>query len=408
MSTREGVLDTGVTSSHAILTGPPNHWSYSSLKQVRECPLRYALVRADYPDLWGGRGYPPLPTVPSLFGNVVHASLEVAVKALATAGIDSPQTIEATEVLRRLGGLTEVVEVATSTQLARLDANPRLDLDRRRRIARDLRNLAPEARAQVQSLLSRASFVPGAYSKSERQSEARSFIRKPLAEGSHVEVALVAEEPRLIGRIDLLTIGGDSVDIVDYKTGAESPEHTDQMRLYAVLWDSDRFANPERLAVSGLTLAYPGREVPIELPSTDEIRALADALTAEVEEADMELRSDAPRSLPSRENCKWCPVRQLCAAYWQVVAPDISDVAVGELFDYEGIVSEQHGQRSWRLRSPQAANIELLLRAATNPHLATGDRVRILSVRRDPDTELAVPRVSLVAASELFKADPST
>lgn len=100
------VLDTGVVRSRAVLQGPPNYWSYSSLKEIGECPRRYALERASYPDLWVGRGYPSLPTAPALFGNVVHGALEIVVKALTQAGVDSPQTLQATEVLRRLGGLT--------------------------------------------------------------------------------------------------------------------------------------------------------------------------------------------------------------------------------------------------------------------------------------------------------------
>lgn len=43
------VLETGVASGWAVLPGPPAMWSYSSLKDVETCPLRYALSRADYP-----------------------------------------------------------------------------------------------------------------------------------------------------------------------------------------------------------------------------------------------------------------------------------------------------------------------------------------------------------------------
>lgn len=55
------VFETGVACGRAVLAGPPSIWSYSSLKEVETCPMRYSLSRADYPGLWDQRGYPRLP-----------------------------------------------------------------------------------------------------------------------------------------------------------------------------------------------------------------------------------------------------------------------------------------------------------------------------------------------------------
>ena len=408
MKLSEGVLDTGVVRSRAVLPGPPDYWSYSSLKEIGECPRRYALERAGYPDLWGGRGYPSLATAPALFGNVVHGALEVVVKALTEAGIDSPLTLAATEVLRGLGGLTTVLEDVASEQLASLDDNPRLDPDRRRRIARELRAQVPEARVQVQTYLSRTAFVPGtpASTTSVRVVMGGGFRRRALGEGSRAEVALIADDLRLLGWIDLLTIVARAVSIVDYKTGAESQGHQDQLRLYALLWDRDRVANPERLPTASLTLAYRERDVSVEVPSVGELQALGDALVSEVEQADVELRSGAPRPIPSKSNCARCEVRHLCESYWKEVAPNVSDIGEEAWFDYEGTIGEQNGPRSWWVIDPQTDRPELLLRTSTTtPPFTEGDRVRLLGLRRDIDPGVSSPLATLTATSEVFRVE---
>jgi CRISPR/Cas system-associated exonuclease Cas4 (RecB family) len=388
-----------------VLPGPPDYWSYSSLKEIGECPRRYALERAGYPDLWGGRGYPSLPTAPALFGNVVHGALEVVVKAFTEAGIDSSLTLEATDVLRGLGGLTTVIEDVASEQLAPLDDNPRLDPDRRRRIARELRAQTPEARVQVQTYLSRTIFVPGAHASttSVRVVIGRGSRRRPLGEGSRAEVALIADDLRLLGRIDLLTIDAKAVSIVDYKTGAESQDHRDQLRLYALLWEHDSVANPEHLPTASLTAAYRERDVSVEVPSVGELQALSDALAYEVEQADVELRSGAPSPIPSKSNCARCAVRHLCEVYWKEVVPKLSDTGEEAWFAYEGTIGEQNGPRSWWAIDPQTDQPELLVRTTTTtPPFTKGDRVRMLGLRRDIDPEVNSPLATLTATSEVF------
>ena len=68
--TEPKVLETGVVSGRALLRDAPAMWSYSSLKDVEGCPRRYALSRADYPDLWDQHGYPRLPIPAAIRGDV--------------------------------------------------------------------------------------------------------------------------------------------------------------------------------------------------------------------------------------------------------------------------------------------------------------------------------------------------
>ena len=56
---------------------PPAEMSVSTHAEIDECPRRWALSAADYPDLWSGRGYPQKLQVAALAGSVVHLALEV-------------------------------------------------------------------------------------------------------------------------------------------------------------------------------------------------------------------------------------------------------------------------------------------------------------------------------------------
>ena len=62
------------------------------------------LSRATYPELWKGRGYPPMPNTAALLGDVVHTALELLVKALVAAGCESTGTAAAVAVLKQMGG----------------------------------------------------------------------------------------------------------------------------------------------------------------------------------------------------------------------------------------------------------------------------------------------------------------
>jgi hypothetical protein len=76
MTVGRRTLSMSIEHSIAVLQDPPGYWSYSALKEVEACALRYSLARASYPDLWEGHGYPPAPNPSALFGDVVHDALE--------------------------------------------------------------------------------------------------------------------------------------------------------------------------------------------------------------------------------------------------------------------------------------------------------------------------------------------
>jgi hypothetical protein len=396
--------DTGIESSAAILPGPPPLWSFSSLKEVKACPRRYALSHASYPDLWDGHGYPRVPALAALFGDVVHDALDTIVKAIVAAGCESAQTPEAVAVLRQLGGYTAVIDGAVQTRMAALQGNPRLSDDLQERLRRGLDGRVPDARVQVQGYISRSVIASAGTPKATRKPAAADAPggRGPLQPGSYAEVRLAAPQLRLTGRLDLLRVTGADVHITDYKTGAESPAHADQLRLYALLWDLDRDANPGRRPVASLTAAYPARDVAIPVPGESELRDMERQTEASIEEADAELAIAVPRPVPSAENCANCNVRHLCDVYWSVVAPEPSALPEEAKFDVQGMVSAPNGQHSWWFHPEGCDRKAVLIQVPPGAGLPSGHRVRILGLRIHADPDFKTTVASMSSATEVF------
>lgn len=391
-------FDPGVSDSVAVLPDPPDRWSYSSLMAVESCPRRYVLSRAAYPDLWDRSGYPEVPSAAALFGDVVHDSLEVIVRALANHGCTSASGPEAIAVLRDLGGYSEVAKTMLAKRLTRLEGNPRLAGGGRERLRDQLEHRVPEAREEIQHYLHRLTLTPRQGSGSGSGGGNR---RYPRDVGSHPEATLQADGLRLWGRIDLITVEPAQVDITDYKTGAEDESHLDQLRFYAVLWDQDNVSNPGRAPVGKLTASYPSRQVTIDAPAAAHLQTLVDALTTRVADADDLVRSDEP-SAQLGDHCHFCSVRPLCSAYWSAT-PDPGTLKRGTWFDFEGTVVERNGVKSWWLNDLSPKKNALLLRTTSAHHVFDpGQRLRLLGLRRDEDPDGEAVIAVLTQTSEVF------
>lgn len=362
-------------------------WSYSSLKEVETCPRRYALSRADYPDLWEQHGYPRLPIPAAIRGEVVHGALEIILKALLKAGCVSTRSADAVAVFRKLGGYTKVAEEVLATRLARYEGNPRFRDDLREHLSRALIDWVPEAREQIQTYLSRMALLPR-----DSPSTAGSVTpidpreRYSARMGDHPEKELIAESLRLKGRIDLLSVDADGAKITDFKTGVENPAHHDQLRLYALLWDADNVANPDGVTVTSLVAAYPRHDVVVSVPTANELAHLRSNVATRIETADSAVTGDPPLAILG-EHCGLCSVRGLCDTYWTDGAPRTADVADGVWYDLAGTVMREHGVKSFVLRE-EKTGLEVLVRTPTTSYaVPMGSKIRILGARRvvDPD-----------------------
>lgn len=379
--------------------GPPTMWSYSSLREAEECPRRWALSRASYPDVWERAGFPQRPVVAALVGDIVHHALETVLTALHASGCGSRADASTVTVLRGLGGYSALVKHGIEEQLRRLEENPRMT-GRIEGLASILDQRAPEMRQRVQSVVARMPLAPGA----TEGSSASGTGRGPLAPGSYPEQELRAPALRFFGRADVLAVRNDGVTITDYKTGEPDPHHADQLRTYAVLWHHDLEINPSGSLATTLAIVYAAHDEIIDGPQAAEIDDLAAKLDERVERARSDIVRLPPPARPSPDNCRYCGVRQMCEEYWAALEPATPVAGRSDLMfaDLEGTVVGRNGPRSWRL-ALKAGGSEVLLRTPTEvAEFNSGDSVRLLGVAYalDDDAEQAI--ATITQGSEVF------
>jgi CRISPR/Cas system-associated exonuclease Cas4 (RecB family) len=131
----------------------------------------------------------------------------------------------------------------------------------------------------------------------------------PKIKTTGAEVVIDIATPPINGRLDYLRDG----QIVDFKTGEESPDHHGQLQFYALLFWLSRGTPPE-----SLTLVYvrEGRRVVVDVPSLDQLAEMASSIHDETDKASRQILDGPPQAKPSESTCKLCPVRQLCDQYW--------------------------------------------------------------------------------------------
>ncbi|MGB5231493.1 MAG: PD-(D/E)XK nuclease family protein [Desulfoprunum sp.] len=391
----------------ATWPAPPAEMSVSTCAEIEECPRRWALSAAKYPELWTGRGYPPKLQVAALAGSVVHLALEIITKQFTLAGVPSMNDPSAPQVLRELGGYTHVVEECVEHILKRYIDNPRAGL-LMEHAQRTLRGQVPMLRARVQSMLSRIRLPKNAPPApvAPALKSAGPPSRVPLVNGIYPEVEVRAKSIGWKGKIDLLVLGNDACEITDFKTGTADEAHKFQVRAYAVMWRLDEELNPSRRAVDRLVLAYERQDVDVAPPSASEIDELRRELLARRQTVEAALAAHPPSAHPSTETCRYCSVRQLCDAYWASATQVVSDD--GRFGDIELIITKRHGPTSWDavvVRSRDLpAKTPALLRLQQHEDFKEGTRVRVLdgALARDSEDDAAPAIVTLGLLSEAY------
>lgn len=399
---------------------PPAWMSYSSLKEAELCPRRWALRRASYPGIWDRPGYPDMPSLPSLLGDVTHNALEKILAEVVRCGCSSPNSACAVGALKAMGGYTRVISELVALSLQGLDTNPRAK-DRVPALRAAMQVRVPEMRNRLQAVLSRSEFQPsprtdvnaGVASGARGDPPGKRGARLPLGPGSYAEVTLRAESIRWLGRVDLLTIAADDTAIVDYKTGLPDDSHVEQLRLYALLWYRDKDRNPSATRASRLTIAYPNTDVAVEAPTQAQLEALEGELQSRVGVARRGLQARPPEARPSTALCANCPVRQLCEEYWEFLDGDrspVPDEAALAWGDVEVRVDARNGPRSWWVHVMRGADLggsgRIVLRTATeSPPFTVGSQVRVLNGGIARDEDGGVPIVTLTSNSEMFVVD---
>lgn len=380
--------------------------SVSTYAEIEECPRRWALSAAEYPDLWSGRGYPQRLQVAALAGSVVHLALEVITKQLTRAGAPSQDHPLATQVLKALGGYTNVVRDCVERILKRFADNPRA-IPLMEHAQRTLRGQIPTLRMRVQAMLARLHLTAGA--PASALTTASTPRRLSLTRGTHPEIELRAKCIGWKGKADLLVLSDDECEITDFKTGAADEAHRFQVRVYAVLWRLDDDLNPSGRIVNRLVLAYGSHDVDVPPPSALEIDQLGQDLLGRRLAAEAALAARPPAARPSAERCRYCSVRHLCDAYWVGTAQAVSDD--GRFGDVELKIVGRHGPTSWDALVMRARDLParspVLLRLQQPVEFQVGTQVRVLdgALARDPEDAAAPVIVTLGAFSETYRVE---
>lgn len=367
---------------------PPAEMTLTLLDEIESCPRRWGLSAADYPKLWPGRGYPPRVHLGAIRGTVVHMALEIIVKALVRAHCPSAHDAAAFRVMRDLGGYTKVIDGCIDQVLHRLTSSPRawhlLEY-----AARSLRSWLPEARTEIQTVLSRIRLplAPSAPPVGDR------FRPHCLPrEGVFPEVDLCAEKMGWRGKADLLVLSHDSCQITDFKTGSRDAKHWFQIRVYALLWSRDA-RNPTGRRADRLVLEYGDGKVEVPAPTEPDLRNLEEELMARAAAAREAASAVPPEAKPSPQTCFYCDVRHMCTNYWNSETQRLLGCPPGSraFADLEVQIADRHGPTSWDavvLCCPVAKRGQsLLLRTDEGRHvLAPGQVVRLLAVHIAEDS----------------------
>ncbi|MDE0100581.1 MAG: PD-(D/E)XK nuclease family protein [Truepera sp.] len=381
--------------------------SYSTLLDLEACPRRWALSAAAYPSVWKERGYPRPPQRATLEGTVVHLSLQRITRALVERGCPSLSDESAVSTLRELGGYTEVVLGSLELALQPYEGNPRADpvLEG---IHHRLSAQVPELRSRVQRLLARIRPAERRAGKWETTvSHPGVESRSQLLHGSYAEVEIRAIEMGWRGFADLLTLSSSRCEIRDFKTGVPKQEHESQVRTYALLWARDSDLNPEGRLADKLVLSYNKGDIEVPAPDEREIHRLEGELQRRTAEALANLQTDPPEARPSRQNCKYCPVRHLCEEYWYSHARQkaSNESAKNGLGDVQIGLTGQHGPSSWDGVIESGPDLKvsgpILLRTTSLQfELKPGQRVRLLNVHiRAPEEEPFEERQPTIVAT---------
>jgi len=290
---------------------PPRLLSVSSLAQLESCPRRWALEHADYEDRGLGRGFPRRPSAAVLGGRAAHRALERI--ALAASDADAARVGALVSALRSLGGITAVIADCVRDELARESANPRA-APRLEALDAGLRQRTDDLRLLVQQALRLQAQAPDPAMQGPEPRRPRD--RGALGYGYHPEVELRPPSMGWVGYADAIRLGPDVCEIVDYKTGAPSPTHEVQLRVYALLWARDPVVNPSRRLADSLLLVYPSGGHPVRAPGPAELDDIAADLETRGSRALKGLDRDPPEARVEAVGCRFCDVKALCSDNW--------------------------------------------------------------------------------------------
>jgi len=392
---------------------PPTEMSVSLLYEIEDCPHKWALERADYPQLWGRRGYPSRIHLPGITGTIIHSSVEKIMSELVKAGCSSMRDEQVIDVMRSLGGYTTVIRSYIEQAVEEYKGNPRTEpiLDP---IHSSLLTSISDIRSKVQFMLGQMNLDKVGAPATKYPAANSVKKRGPLPYGIHPEVDMYVPELQLKGRADLVILTDSFCELVDFKTGEHNDRHEFQMRTYALLWYKDSVLNPTSRTVDKLTLSYLHESVDVSVPAGHSLGTFEHEIIQRWNRCLSAFCISPPSPRPDIHKCKFCDVRHLCEKHWNISIGDgcVPQAGKTDFIDVEITLKQQLSQMSWTV-IVDAGNylrpgIPAVLRIPPNHYLAQctqpTDRLRILNAGMFLDTvqEQSSPILTLNSVSEAY------
>ena len=303
-----------IPSKPGNFTGEHRIWSASTLNEVEECPKRFALRRASFPEIWSRAGFPNRISAAQVKGIVVHEVVSMIMNSVQNSSELAETSVMS--FLKERGGYLELLKIVLEKELLSANSNPRAEL-MVESIKREILSDLSELRGQVQYFVKESiNKLPAASSRVENEEinemAPTTFQISPI----NSEYKIVDSEFPIEGYLDLLLTNEVIDHIIDYKTSKTiHDEYWDQLSLYAWLWYRSaknlRKGDCRIEVISGANLSE-SRIIKIEDLPTIQMNVLD-----RIENAEQSITGEIAAK-PSIDSCKFCSVKVLCNPYWNM------------------------------------------------------------------------------------------
>ena len=385
-----------IPSKPGSFTGEHRIWSASTLNEVEECPKRFALRRASYPEIWSRAGFPNRISAAQVKGIVVHEVVSMIMNSVQISS-ELPE-ISIMSFLKERGGYRELLKVTLEKELRSVSSNPRAELmveSIKREVLADL----SELRGQVQYFVKESiNKVPGIISRLDNieinDKASTTYQIAPI----NSEYKIVDSEFPIEGYLDLLLTNEDIDHIIDYKTSKTiHDEYWNQLSLYAWLWNRSaknlRKGDCRIEVISGANLSE-SRVIKItDLP------AIQINVLARIQSAEQSITGEVAAK-PSTDSCKFCAVKVLCNPYWNMNENQSTEA---KWLDMRIKTIGNLGGNAWSVSIlSEDTPAMLIVGDRDDGSIEIGQELRLLNVYKNEDEETGMV-IRLSQNSEIFR-----
>jgi CRISPR/Cas system-associated exonuclease Cas4 (RecB family) len=385
-----------IPSKPVNFAGEHRIWSASTLNEIEECPKRFALRRASFPEIWSRAGFPNRINAAQVKGIVVHEVVSMIMNSVQNSSELAEKSVMA--FLKERGGYLELLKIILDKELQSANSNPRAELmveTIKREILADLSELRSQVQYFVKESISKLP-TPSSRVENEEINEMQSTTFQILPINS--EYKIVDSEFPIEGYLDLLVTNEDIDHIIDYKTSKTiHDEYWDQLSLYAWLWyrsaKNSRKGDCRIEVISGANLsAY--RVIKIE-----DFPAIQKNVLDRIKNAELSITGEVAAK-PSVDTCKFCAVKVVCHPYWNMNENQSTEA---KWLDLRIRTMGSLGGNAWSVSILSDGTPAMLIAGDRDDgSIEVGQELRLLNAYKNEDVETGVV-IRLSQNSEIFR-----